>query len=56
MHFFIMFVVLINLMINIDYVIVLECWNTALRNHPTERENGLTADLHFRHADVPDVR
>ena len=42
MHFFIiMFLSLINLMINTftSYIIVVQCWNTAARKHPTERQN-----------------
>ena len=37
-----MFLYLINLTINkyTSYIIVLKCWNTAARKHPTERENG----------------
>jgi hypothetical protein len=40
--FIIIFLSLVNLMINkyTSYIIVLECWNTADRKHPTERENG----------------
>ena len=43
MHFFIvMFLLLINLIITkyTSYIIVLQYWNTAVRKHPTERENG----------------
>jgi hypothetical protein len=42
MHFFIiMFLSLINLTIYkyTSYITVLQCWNTAARKHPTEREN-----------------
>jgi hypothetical protein len=42
MHFIIMFLSLINLMINkyTSYVIILRGSHTAARKHPTEKENG----------------
>jgi hypothetical protein len=43
MHFFTFILLsLINLMINkyTSYIIVLQCWNTAARKHPTEKETG----------------
>jgi hypothetical protein len=43
MHIFITtFLFLINLMISkcTSYIIVLQCWNTAVCKHPIERENG----------------
>ena len=37
MHFITMFIYLINLTVNkyTSYIIVLQCWNTAARKHPT---------------------
>jgi hypothetical protein len=52
MHFLIiLFLSLINLMINkySSYIIVLQCWNTAGRKHPTEKEN----DLHHKTIEHP---
>jgi hypothetical protein len=43
MYFFItVFLSFLNLTINkyTSYIIVLQCWHTAARKHPTERENG----------------
>ena len=43
MHFFtFMLLSLINLMINkyTSYITVLQCWNTAARKHPAEKETG----------------
>ena len=52
MHFLIiLFLSLINLMINkySSYIIVLQCWNTAARKHPTEKEN----DPHYKKIEDP---
>jgi hypothetical protein len=40
--FLVIFLCFINLMINkhTSYIIVLECWNTAFRKHPTVMQGG----------------